>query len=128
MTPDGPILYRDESFAVRGAIYEVYSQIGAGFLEEVYQEAMERELALRQIPFEAQPTLKIPYKGAYLQHTYRPDLVCYGKIIVELKAVKSLLPEHEAQLINYLRASGIRLGLLVNFSHVPKAQIISRVL
>ena len=117
------MLYEKESYAIRGAIYEVYSQLGVGFVEPVYQEALECELALRNIPFEAQKILKISYKGHELTQTYRADLICYGKIVVELKAVHAILPEHEAQILNYLRATGFHLGLLVNFSHYPKVDI-----
>ncbi|MCB2212426.1 GxxExxY protein [bacterium] len=123
MNKDEKLLYQDESFLIRGAIIEVYKHLGAGFLESVYQEGLERELALQGIPFESQPQLQIQYKGDPLAHTFQPDFVCFGKIIVELKSVKALLPEHEAQLINYLRASGMRLGFLVNFSNVPQAKI-----
>jgi GxxExxY protein len=82
-----------------------------------------REFLLRNIPFICQQELQISYKGEVLPLTYKPDLVCYGKIIVELKAVNSLIDEHRAQLHNYLKASGMRLGFLVNFGHVPRVEI-----
>ena len=104
-------------------MFEVYKGIGAGFLESVYQECLEIELASRGIPFKAQHDIEISYKGRPLKQMYRADIVCYYKIILELKAVKSLLPEHEAQLHNYLRATGMRLGLLINFCHVPGVDI-----
>ncbi len=117
------LLFEKETFAVRGAIYEVYKSLGAGFLEGVYQEALELELAKQGIPFESQVEITIAYKGTPLRQTYRADMVCFGKMILELKAVKQLLPEHEAQLQNYLRATGMRLGLLVNFNHHPGVEI-----
>ncbi len=120
---ENAMVYDEECYAIRGALYEVYSVLGTGFSEEVYQEALERELKLRGIPHESQVPLRIDYKGCLLDKTYRADLVCYGKIILELKAVKALLPEHEAQIINYLKATKMRLGFLVNFCHYPKADI-----
>ena len=95
----------------------MYKVLGAGFLESVYQEALEIEMSSRGIPFESQFDIGIKYKGIGLKQSYRADVVCYGKIILELKAVRQLLPEHEAQLQNYLRATGMRLGFLVNFCH-----------
>ena len=117
------LTYADETFAIRGAIYEVYKTLGAGFLEGVYQEALEFELSERRIPYKAQSEITIAYKGAQLRQTYRADIVCYDKIILELKAVKQLLPEHHAQLHNYLRATGMKLGLLINFCHHPGVEI-----
>ena len=93
------------------------------YLEGVYQEALELELLERGIPYKAQSEITIAYKGAQLRQTYRADIVCYDKIILELKAVKQLLPEHHAQLHNYLRATGMKLGLLVNFGHYPGVEI-----
>lgn len=121
MTP--PPLYPEETFAIRGAIIEVHSQLGSGFAEEVYQEALEAELSDRGIPFESQPRIRIRYKDRWLNKVYVPDLLCYDKIIVELKAVHSLLPEHLAQLINYLKATSLQLGFLVNFGAHPRADI-----
>ncbi len=117
------LLYEEESFAIRGAVFEVYAELGAGFAEPVYQEALEAELALRGIPFESQKQLRIRYKGKELAQTYRVDLLCYGKIVLELKSVRTILPEHEAQLVNYLKAGPFRLGFLINFSHYPKVDI-----
>ena len=118
-----PLMFEKETFAIRGAVYEVYRTLGIGFLEAVYQEALEIELASRGIPFKAQCEIRLSYKNRELVQTYRADLVCYDKIILELKAVKQLLPEHQAQLHNYLKATGMRLGLLVNFSHYPNVDI-----
>ena len=117
------MIYADEVYAIQGAIYEVYKNTGTGFLENVYQECLEIELAQRGIPFVAQKDIDIYYKGAKLAQKYRADIVCYEKIILELKAVKQLLPEHHAQLHNYLRATNIRLGLLVNFCNYPGVDI-----
>ena len=117
------IVYEKEAYLIQGAIFDVYRELGCGFLEAVYQEALELELAAHGIPFKSQVDIEIKYKGQPLQQTYRADVVCYDKIIIELKAVKQLLPEHQAQLHNYLKATGMRLGLLVNFSHYPNADI-----
>ena len=117
------LLYADEVYAIQGAIFEVYKILGSGYLEGVYQEALELELAARGIPYKSQPEITISYKGSQLRQTYRADIICYDSIILELKAVKELLPEHSAQLFNYLRATNMRLGLLINFSHYPGADI-----
>lgn len=117
------ILYKVECYAIQGAIFEVYREMGCGFLETVYQECLERELTTRGIPFIAQPDLTLNYKGKSLKQTYKPDFICYENIIVELKAVKEIAPEHKAQVINYLKATGMKIGLLVNFGHYPKAKI-----
>ena len=109
------LIFEEETYAIRGAIYEVYKTLGAGFLEAVYQEALELELAARGIPYKSQSEITINYKGTRLRQTYRADIICFDKVILELKAVKQLLPEHAAQLQNYLRATGTKLGLLVNF-------------
>jgi GxxExxY protein len=119
----GELLFEKESYAVRGAVFEVYREMGCGFLESVYQECLEKELAKQGIPYDAQKELSLSYKGEPLKQVYKPDLICYGKIIVELKAVKAVVPEHHAQLLNYLKATGMRLGLLVNFGSYPKATI-----
>ena len=87
------------------------------------KECLEKELARRNVPFVAQQPLKLTYKEQELQQTYKPDLICYGKIIVELKAIKVLFPEHQAQIFNYLKVAGLRLGLVVNFGHYPRVQI-----
>ncbi len=117
------ILFREESFQIQGAVFEVYKVLGSGFLESVYQEAFEHELQARNIPFTAQQALAINYKGHILNQTYKPDLICFGKIIVEIKAVVDIRPEHHAQIFNYLKATGIKLGILVNFGSHPKATI-----
>lgn len=117
------LIYEDESYAIKGAIFEVYKTMGAGFLESVYQECLEDELKLRGIPFRSQAEIKIDYKGKELRQFYKADIVCYDKIILELKAVSNLLPEHSAQLFNYLRGTKMKLGLLVNFGHYPGVEI-----
>lgn len=96
---------------------EVYNQLGPGFLEAVYQEALEKELLLQDIPYDREKELTISYKGDVLQQTYKADFVCYGKVVVELKAVAGLDSAHRSQVYNYLRATGYRLGLLLNFGH-----------
>ncbi len=117
------ILYAEECYAIQGAVFEVYREMGAGFLEAVYQECLERECSARKIPFQSQPRLGIHYKEKTLNQFYQPDLVCYDKIIIELKAIKQILPEHRAQAINYLKATQLRLALLVNFGSYPKATV-----
>ena len=118
----GELLLKDESYAIRGVVFEVHGEMGSGFLEAVYQECMEKELAKQGIPFEAQKDLSLLYKGQPLEQVYKPDLICYGKIILELKAVKTVTQKHRAQVINYLKATSLEIGLLVNFQH-PKATI-----
>ncbi|MBL7219971.1 MAG: GxxExxY protein [Phycisphaerae bacterium] len=117
------LILRDESYAIRGVVFEVYREMGCGFLEAVYQECMEKELAEQSIPFEAQKELTLTYKGEPLEQVYKADLICYGQILVELKAAKATTSEHRAQILNYLSAAGLRLGLLVNFGSHPKATI-----
>jgi len=117
------ILYRKEVYAIQGAIFDVYCEMGCGFLEQVYQECLEKEFKIRKVPFEAQKELKLNYKGELLNLTYKPDFICYESIIIELKAVQEITQAHRAQVFNYLKATGIRLGLLVNFGHYPKATI-----
>ena len=116
------IIYKEESYAIMSACFEVYKEKGCGFLEQVYQESMEIELEMRGILFVPKQELSINYKGRPLKSKYVPDLLCYGKIIVELKAVKELCDEHRAQVHNYLKATGHRLGLLINFGHYPKVE------
>jgi GxxExxY protein len=113
------ILYRQEAYQIIGGCMSVYKDKGHGFVEPVYQDCMEIELEHLGIPFEAQVNLPLAYRGRTLRHHYIPDLFCFGKIIVELKAVKCLTDEHRAQVLNYLKASRLQLGLLVNFGHYP---------
>jgi GxxExxY protein len=116
------IIFSEQSYQIMGACFEVYKEKGCGFLEAVFQECLEIELVEQKIPFVAKPLLSLAYKGRRLQQTYSPDLVCFGKIVVELKALSALADEHRAQVHNYLRATGCRLGLLVNFGHYPKVE------
>lgn len=116
------LVYPEESYAIMGACFEVYRDKGAGFLEAVFQECLGIEFSERGVAFEAQPKLCLAYKGRPLKQTCTPDFVCYGRIIVEIKAVTTLSDEHRAQLHNYLRATRMRLGLLVNFGHHPKVE------
>ncbi|OJX40808.1 MAG: GTP-binding protein [Chloroflexi bacterium 44-23] len=120
---NGKIIYKEESYAIQGAVFEVYRVMGCGFLEQVYQECLSKEFSLRQIPFQAQVALSLIYKNEPLTQIYKPDFVCFEKIIVELKAIKEIGGEHRAQVFNYLKATGYHLGLLVNFGHYPKATI-----
>lgn len=99
---------------------EVHNDKGPGFLEAVYQECLGWEFRMRGIPFAAQVPLTLSYKGNLLQSQHIPDFICYDKIIVEIKAVRALAPEHSAQLLNYLKATGLELGLLVKFCSYPK--------
>jgi GxxExxY protein len=116
------LLYKDESYAIIGACFEVYKEKGNGFVEPVYQECLELEFGFQKIPFSPQSTLRLNYKGVELKQRYIPDFLCYDKIILEIKAVKQLTDEHRAQVLNYLKATGLRLGLLVNFGHYPKVE------
>ena len=116
------IVYKEESYSIIGACFEVYKEKGSGFLEGVYQECLEIELSQRQIPFRSQCELELNYKGRQLRQVYRPDFICFNLIIVEIKAVSALTDEHRAQLHNYLKATGKKLGLLVNFGHYPKLE------
>lgn len=117
------ILFKEESYAIQGAIFEVYKEIGSGFLEPIYQECLIKELALRKISFMAQPEIRLSYKGVPLDQVYRPDFVCYNSIILELKATKALTDDFRAQIFNYLKISKLHLGLLINFGHTPRVEI-----
>lgn len=116
------ILFKDESFRIIGVCFEVYNEKGNGFLEAVYQECLALELTANAIHFEEKKKLKLYYKGKELKQSYQPDFLCFDEIILEIKAVKILTDEHRAQVINYLKSTGIKLGLLVNFSHHLKLE------
>jgi len=118
----GGVLLRDESYRIMGACFEVYKTMGCGFLEPVYQECLEIELKRRGIPFVPQQPLHLTYAGEPLEQVYFADFVCYERIILELKAVTQLAPEHHAQLMNYLKATGLQLGILLNFGHYPQLE------
>jgi GxxExxY protein len=109
------LIYKNESYLIIGAAIEVNKELGCGFLEAIYQEAFAMELTNKNIVFSREVSLPIFYKGKQLQKYYCPDFVCYNSIIVELKAVNTLDTIHEAQVINYLKATGLKLGLLINF-------------
>ena len=113
---------KNETYQILGSCFEVYNEKGCGFLEPVYQECLEIELGLQGIPFTAQKSLSLEYKGRTLKKTYAPDFICFGKVIVEIKAVSNIIDEHRAQLLNYLNATGMPVGLLVNFGHYPKLE------
>lgn len=117
------ILYREECYQLQGAVFEVYRELGCGFLEAVYQECLSKEFARRNIPYAAQQELQLFYKGELLRQTYIPDFICYAGIIVEIKALSATTGAHKAQVMNYLKATGVRLGLLVNFGNYPKATV-----
>jgi GxxExxY protein len=116
------ILYPDESYKIMGACFNVYKKLGCGFLEPVYQEGLGIEFQYQEIPNVAQKELKIYYRAKQLEHTFRPDYICFNKIIIELKAVSKIIDEHRAQVLNYLNASGYHLGIIVNFGHHPKLE------
>jgi GxxExxY protein len=121
--PHERVLYSAEVYAIQGAIFEVNRHMGAGFLEAVYQECLALEFSERVIPYVMQQSMPLTYKGRLLRQTYIAHFVCCGKIVIELKAVRELTPEHRSQVLNYLSATGMKLGLLVNFGSAPKARI-----
>jgi GxxExxY protein len=116
------LLFKDEVYAIVGAAMEVYNELGCGFLEAVYQEAMEIELKERKIPYECQKILHITYKNIRLKKEYVADIICFDKIIVELKALSELSGKEESQIINYLRATGMKVGVLINFGASRKLE------
>jgi len=116
------LLYKEDTHSIIGAALEVHKTLGHGFLEPVYQEALAYEFDFSGIPYVKESPLRIHYKDIILGKSYIADFVCYDKIIVECKAVERLLPEHESQVLNYLNATGYRLGLLINFGS-PKIEI-----
>ena len=109
------LILSDKTFKIIGAAMEVHNMIGCGFTEPLYQEAFEEELRLRGIPYQREKTFHVVYKGKKLNKEFRPDFVCYDEIIIELKAVQELVDEHYSQVYNYLKATGLRLGMLINF-------------
>jgi GxxExxY protein len=116
------LIYKDEVFAIVGAAIEVHRVLGSGFLEAVYQEAMEIETAAKEIPFVSQQVLQIQYKQHILKKEYIADMVCFEKIIVEFKALDKLTGREESQVINYLKATGYKVGVLINFGSHPKLE------
>jgi GxxExxY protein len=114
-----PLLYEQETYQILGACFEVYKEKGCGFLEAVYQECLEIEFQLQGILYVPQKELKLTYKGRPLVKTYNPDFLVFDKIILEIKALSALADDHRAQLHNYLKATGFRVGLFANFGHYP---------
>ena len=113
------LIYKQESYVVGGACFEVYNEKGCGFLEPVYHECLAIEFEHQRIPAISKPSLTLSYRGRTLVQTYNPDFICFQKIVLELKTASKLADEHRAQLLNYLNATGFELGLLVNFRHYP---------
>lgn len=116
------LIFKDETYSIMGACFQVYQDKGCGFLEAVYQECLEIEFDFLKIPAVPKQPLTLSYRGRKLRQQYEPDFICYGKIIVELKAASDLMDEHRAQVINYLNATGYQLGLLINFGHHPRVE------
>ena len=111
------LVHKTEVYNIIGAAMEVHKILGCGFLEAVYQEALELEFQYRKIPYEREVQLDIYYKEQLLKKHYQADFICYDDIIVELKALSALTSEHESQLLNYLKATGSKVGLLINFGN-----------
>jgi GxxExxY protein len=116
------VLFKEESYAVTGAMFEVYKEMGCGFLEAVYQECLRIEFGLQGIPYVAHAVLPLHYKQHQLSQVYQPDFICFGTIVVEIKATSGVTDTHRAQVHNYLCATGYRLGILANFNHHPKLE------
>jgi GxxExxY protein len=120
MEPDYPL--KESTYPLIGACFEVYNEKGCGFTEPVYQDCLEIELRIRGIPFDGQKQLPLAYKGHPLTKTFVPDFLCFDKVILEIKAVSALTDVHRAQVLNYLNAADLEVGLLVNFGHYPKLE------
>ena len=116
------LLYEEETYKIIGACFEVYKRMGCGFLEAVYQECLEIEFNYQKIPYVAQKVLKLKYRDIVLKKEYKPDFICYDKIMVEIKTTSNLVDEHRAIILNYLNFSNLKVGLLVNFGHYPKLE------
>jgi GxxExxY protein len=119
---EGVKMFKEEGYKLMGAAFEVYNQLGYGMAEEVYQQSLEIELALRGIPFQSKSPLTMSYKNQTLETRYQPDLFVFGGIVVELKAVAELISDHEAQLFNYMRIVRQPVGYLINFGHKGELQ------
>ncbi len=115
-------MHEELTYRIIGACFEVYKEKGCGFLEPVYQECLELEFGLREIPCKAQPVVQLRYKGQLLNKIYTPDFICFEQVLLEIKAVSQLIDEYRAQVLNYLHATGLKVGLLVNFGHHPKLE------
>jgi len=109
------LILKDESYQIIGACMTVHSELGAGFLESVYQEALAMEFKAIGVPFEKEKMIDIYYKTHLLEKKYCADFICYGQVIVELKAVNDLTGDHLSQVLNYLKATNLKVGILVNF-------------
>ena len=116
------LILKEESYAIMGACFEVYREKGCGFIEPVYQECLEIEFGLQSLQFAATPKLSLTYKTKKLKKTFRPDFICMGLIVLEIKAISGLNDQHRAQVHNYLKATNFELGLLVNFGTTPKIE------
>ena len=113
------LMLEKETYEILGACFEVYKEKGCGFLEAVYQECLEIEFELRGLPARALVPLPLTYKERLLKKKYEADFICFDTVLVELKAVSKITDEHRAQVQNYLNATGLRVGLLVNLGHFP---------
>jgi GxxExxY protein len=109
------LVYEEETYKIIGACIEVHKNLGNGFLEAVYQEALEKEMELQNIPYEREKFIRINYKNIQLKKYYKTDFICFNKVVLELKALSCLSNDNDAQLLNYLKASGYKVGLLINF-------------
>jgi GxxExxY protein len=116
------LIYEQETYKILGACFEVYKQKGCGFTEPVYQECLAIEFEIQEIPFVAQPKLELEYKGRVLDQFFKPDFICFDKIIVEIKSLSELIEANKSQTINYLNATNFDLALLINFGHFPKLE------
>lgn len=116
------MILKDEAYAILGACFEVYKRKGCGFTEPVYQECLKIEFEYRDIPYVKEPILELEYRGRVLDQHFRPDFICFGSVIVELKAIRELIESNRAQILNYLNAANFPLGLLVNFGHYPRLE------
>jgi GxxExxY protein len=113
----------DMTYLVRGALYNVYNEVGSGLPEKVYQECLNIEFAKQEIPFVSEPNIRLNYKNQALVTTFRPDFICFGNILVEIKAIAELEDRHLGQTLSYLRCLNMKLGLLVNFGTYPNLDI-----
>lgn len=120
--PDGKIILEQEVYDIVGAAMEVYYKVGTGFLEPVYQEMLAIEMGQRGIPFIAEEELAIEYKGVTLKKKYRVDFICYGQILIELKSIENLSNIEIAQILNYMKITKMRVGLLINFGARPRLE------
>lgn len=116
------LIYEQETYKILGACFEVYKQKGSGFTEPVYQECLAIEFEIQKISFVAQPKIQLEYKGRVLDQFFKPDFICYNKVIIEIKAISDLVEANKSQTLNYLNATNFELALLVNFGHYPKLE------